>query len=219
MQSMNPTAIESDVGVPMRCSRDGEPTWEIALLFPRQGQWTEEEYLALDTNRMVELSDGCLEFLPMPSLFHQYIMLFLLDALRAFVKDRDPRSVVPAPLPVRLWPGKLREPDIVYFRPERVTDVHRPPNGVDLAVEIVNPGAENRARDLDKKRREYAQTGIAEYWIVDPESQQITVLTLDGSAYREHGVFGKGGKASSVLLPGFAVDVDAAFAAGEKTPG
>src|SRR5689334_11011597 len=103
---MNPTAIES--GMPERCSRDGEPTWEIATLFPRQGQWTEQDYLALDTNRMVELSDGRLEFLPMPSPLHQYIMLFLLDALRALLKDTAPRSVLPAPMPVRLWSGKLR---------------------------------------------------------------------------------------------------------------
>ena len=189
------------------------------MLFPRQGQWTEEDYLALDTNRMVELSDGRLEFLAMPSPLHQYILLFLLDALRALVKDTSPRSVLPAPLPVRLWPGKLREPDIVYFRPERLTDVHRPPNGADLAIEIVSPGEENRERDLVTKRQEYAQAGIAEYWIVDPELHQITVLTLDGQTYREHGVFGKGTQASSVLLQGFSVDVAAVFAAGEKTAG
>jgi hypothetical protein len=38
----------------------GEPAWEIAELFPPQGYWCEEEYLALTdgTNHLVELTDG-----------------------------------------------------------------------------------------------------------------------------------------------------------------
>ena len=50
-----------------------------------------------------------------------------------------------------------------------------------------------------------------EYWIVDPPEETLTVLTLDGEGYVEHGVFGGGETATSVLLPGFAVDVTAVF--------
>ena len=59
--------------------------------------------------------------------------------------------------------------------------------------------------------REYAEAGIAEYWIVDPQSPSITVLTLDNAHYVEHGVFGLGQSASSVLLAGFTADVSAVF--------
>ena len=82
-------------------------------------------------------------------------------------------------------------------------------------MEVVSGGSDDRRRDFITKREEYARAGIAEYWIVDPEKQQITVLVLDGQVYREHGVFGSGSQASSVLLPGFAVDVVAVFATGE----
>jgi Uma2 family endonuclease len=78
---------------------------------------------------------------------------------------------------------------------------------------VVSEGEENRERDLEIKRREYAKAGIAEYWIVDPQEQRITVLVLDGQTYRVHGVFAPGDQATSVLLPGFAVAVDAVFAA------
>jgi len=210
---MNPTALDPDIKSVEIPSRPGDPVWELALLHPRQGQWTEREYLALNTRRLVELSDGCLEFLPMPTVFHQLIMLYLLDMLRAHVKVG---MVIPAPLPVRLWSGKIREPDIVYFRPERLPTVHGQPNGADLAVEIVSEGPENRERDLTTKRAEYARAGIAEYWIVDPQENTITILTLDGQTYREHGVFGPGSQAASVLLPGFVVSVDAVFAAGAE---
>src|SRR6266702_484554 len=65
--------------------RKGEPAWEVAYLFPSQGDWTEEEYLALDTNRLVELSDGCLEVLAMPTIFHQLIVAHLHDLLHRFI--------------------------------------------------------------------------------------------------------------------------------------
>ncbi len=54
-----------------------------------------------------------------------------------------------------------------------------------LVVEIVSPGKTNRQRDYIEKRREYEEIGIPEYWIVDPEQQQIVVLSLEGNTYRE----------------------------------
>ena len=63
------------------------------------------------------------------------------------------------------------------------------------------------------KRREHAQAGIPEYWIVDPRDERITVLRLDGKKYAVHGEYTKGTTAVSHLLPGFlAVDVTTAFA-------
>jgi hypothetical protein len=50
---------------------------------------------------------------------------------------------------------------------------------------------------------------------VDPEERTISVLVLHGRGYRAHGVFGPQARATSVVLPGFSVSVDEAFAAGE----
>jgi len=167
---------------------------------------------------MIELSEGCLEFLPIPTPFHQRIAQFLFEILKAWVVARALGEVFIAPLPVRLWAGKMREPDVVFVRPGRIFNRHRPPAGADLAFEVVSPGEENRERDLKKKRAEYAAAGIAEYWIVDPQENRITVFTLEGSEYRVHGEFGPGTQATSVLLVGFAVDVAAIFSAGEGPP-
>lgn len=68
---------------------------------------------------------------------------------------------------------------------------------------------------LFPKRREYALAGIPEYWIVDGEQPSIIVLTLAGEGYQLHGAFGPGERADSVLLPGFAVDVDEVLAAAQ----
>lgn len=42
-------------------SRKGEPLWAIAQLFPYQGYWSEDDYLDLNTNHLVEFSDGYYE--------------------------------------------------------------------------------------------------------------------------------------------------------------
>ncbi len=192
-----------------------ELTWEIANLFPPQGMWSVEEYLSLPTNHLVEFSDGYLEVLPMPTQRHQFLVTFLYRVLLAFVEPRALGTVLVAALPVRLWGTKYREPDVVFMRAEHADRRHeqyweRP----DLVMEVVSP--DYREHDLETKRNEYAQAGIPEYWIVDPEEERITVLRLTGEAYTVHGEFGRGTKAQSALLPGFEVSVDEVWAAGRQ---
>ncbi|MFP4435992.1 MAG: Uma2 family endonuclease [Chloroflexaceae bacterium] len=88
---------------------------------------------------------------------------------------------------------------------------HRYWPGADLVVEIVSP--DNPERDTRVKRADYAEAGIPEYWIVNSEAAAITVLTPADNSYREHGLFRRGETATSLLLPGFAVAVDAVLAA------
>ena len=201
--------------IPEVRSRKGTPTWEIAFLFPDQGTWSEQEYLALDTNHLIEYCDGHLEFLPMTDMFHQDLVAFVYKLLTLFVEGQNLGRVYFAPLRIRTIPRKIREPDVVFVRPERIKDRRTPPNGADLVVEIVSPGEDARKRDLETKRDEYARAGISEYWIVDPEKETVKVLTLEGESYREHGQFQQGQTADSVLLEGFQLDVSALFAAGQ----
>jgi Uma2 family endonuclease len=121
-------------------------------------------------------------------------------------------------LRTRTIAGVLRQPDVVYVERGRIRDRHAPVPKADLVMEVVSPGARHRKRDLVQKRAEYADAGIREYWIVDPQRGTITVLTLDRrlNKYRVHGEFRRGQKAASALLPGLAVDVAACFREGEE---
>jgi len=189
-----------------------EPTWEIVQFFPAQGEWSEGEYLELDTNRPVEFTDGFLEVLPMPTLSHHSIMLYLYRALLAFAEARHLGKVLVAGYPVRVRPGAYREPDVVFFRAERAARAgEQYAEGADLVMEVVSPGG--RDRDLRRKREEYAAAGIPEYWIIDPKLALITVLRLANGKYTVHGEFKRGTQATSALLNGFTVDVSAALAA------
>jgi len=200
------TAVETQT------RRRGSPTWEIAHLYPNQGAWTDDEYLALNSNRLVEFSDGVLEVLPMPTEQHQLIVLFLYRVLFAFVTARQLGTVLTAPLRVRLWEGKFREPDVVFLLAQhadrRGNQYWR---GADLAIEVVSE--DDPVRDLVSKRAEYARAGISEYWIVDPRDQTIAVLSLDPATggYSVAGRYASGEAARSVLLEGFSVEVGEVF--------
>ena len=193
-----------------------EPAWAVAELFPAQGQWTEDDYLDItdSTNRLVELVDGRLEVLPMPTIGHQLIVMFLCDVLREFVKPRNLGVVIFAALRVRLRERNIREPDVVFKTREHLDpQADRYWEKADLVMEVVSADAKSRERDWVVKRQEYAQAGIAEYWIVDPQQQRVVVLRLDGDHYVTHSEAGANGEVCSALLAGFAVDAAHIWAA------
>jgi Uma2 family endonuclease len=178
-------------------------------LAPLQGLWREDQYLKLtnQTNRLIEFTDGVIEVLPMPTREHQKILAYLYRSLFTFIQSIG-GLVLFAPLRIQVRPGKFREPDLLVLLNE-----HDPRNqdqfwlGADLVVEIVSP--DKPERDTKEKPRDYAEAGIAEYWIVNPLDETITVLTLHGHAYHEHGIFHRGESVMSALLGGFELGVDA----------
>src|SRR5262245_38252635 len=177
-------------------------------LRPIQGLWTEEQYLTMTdhSRRLLEFDDGYIEVLPMPTDKHQAISQFIFLALLASIQHIGGK-VQYAPLRLQIRSGKHREPDILLMRdandPRRQNQCWL---GADLVVEIVCP--DDPERDTKVKRADYAEAGIPEYWIVNPEQETITVLALAGDAYSEYGIFSRGDIASSALLEGFGVQVD-----------
>lgn len=192
-----------------------EPTWDIAELFPAQGTWSEQEYLDLNGNRLIEFSSGIVEVLTMPTMAHQLIVAYLHGLLSAFVARGNYGAVLFAPFRIRLWEAKYRQPDVMFMRAENASRTRNDFwDGADLVIEIVSE--DDRRRDVKTKRFEYARAGIPEYWIVDPQHRLITVLKLDGQRYAVHGEYRDGDRAASALLPGFEVTAGDVFAAGEK---
>jgi Uma2 family endonuclease len=180
-------------------------------VLPPQGHWSEEEYLVLTDhrNRLIEYTDGFLEALPTPTDKHQSVLKFMFLALNAFVAVRG-GTVQFSPLRLQVRPGKYREPDLVLLL--SANDPRRQNRfwlGADFALEVVSE--EKPERDLVDKRGDYAECRIPEYWIVNPQTETITVLRLGGDTYEEAGIYRRGESARSGLLAGFSVDVAAVF--------
>jgi Uma2 family endonuclease len=193
-------------------ARVGQPAWEVAQLYPNQGYWSEDEYLSLNGNRLIEFTDGVIEVLPMPTTLHQDIVIYLLTALLGFVEPRKIGKVSMAPLRVRLRKEKFREPDLIFMLAKHSNRVRNEYwEGADLVIEVVSDTPQDRVRDLKEKRRAYLSARIPEYWIVDPVEHEITVLQLKGRRYVTAHKAGRGGRVGSVLLKGFEVAVDEVF--------
>jgi Uma2 family endonuclease len=183
----------------------------LADILPPQGRWSEEEYLVLTDHRsrLIEYTDGLLEVLPMPTDKHQAILGFLYRLFTSFFEPQG-GTVRFSPLRLRIRPGKYREPDLLLLL--SATDPRHQDRfwlGADLALEVVS--ADKPERDLVDKRGDYAEGRVPEYWIVNPQTETLTVLTLRGDAYEEVGAYRRGDSAASVLVPGFSVAVAAVF--------
>lgn len=172
-------------------------------LFPVQGKWTEADYFRLESDRFVELVNGCIEVLPMPTLFHQRILQWLLKQFEAWCESSRIGEAFIAPVPMKLFSGTIREPDLFVIPQNQETPY---PDSALLVLEVVSEGDEARNRDYVEKRVDYAKAGVPEYWIVDPFEKAVTVLKLDGDQYIVHGRVEKDDLVVSATLANFSVE-------------
>jgi Uma2 family endonuclease len=205
--SDSPVNSNSEFEFEIPKSKVGEPAWALALLFPVQGRWTDEEFLRFDDrDRQIELANGCFEFLPFVTMWHATIVMWLLKQLSTWNQSAKAGELLTAPLPLLLFPGTIREPDILLLpKPKKLPRPKYPASAL-LLMEVVSEGEEARQRDYIAKRADYAKAGIPEYWIIDPIEKAVTVLKLEGAEYSLHGRFEKTQTATSATLSGFAVE-------------
>jgi len=209
------------VSVPATPSHDPEYAWELATLYPEQGEWSEEEYLELTDHakRRIEYTEGRLEFLPMPTESHEALTQFLFLALYQFVDQRKLGKVYSNGIRFRVRSRKIRLPDVIFLHRDHFHARHnRAWDGADLVMEVVSDSPADRQRDYEQKLIDYAEAKVSEYWIIDPERQAVVVHQLTGDQYSVHGEYGRGPVAISALLAGFGVDMGSLFATAESIP-
>lgn len=179
----------------------------ILELFPGPGQWTEEDYLELsDRGRLVELSDGDVEVLPLPTELDQLILMRLSAILFMFATENKLGDVRVAPLPVCLGPGKFREPDLIFMSKDHKHRIGKYWGVPDLAVEILSES--NAFHDRKIKRAEYEQAGVQEYWIIDPEAHTVEVIRFGN----ETRLLGGDDALTSTFFPGWSYSLRELFA-------
>ncbi|MBW4465907.1 MAG: Uma2 family endonuclease [Pegethrix bostrychoides GSE-TBD4-15B] len=150
-----------------------------------------EDYLAYDdgTDNLYELYNGELIAVPPESGFNVGIANFLFAVFLPIVGYLRLRGHG-LELEVRGEP-RNRFPDLTIIREEHIQQIIRrntirmsmaPPL---LVVEVVSPGELQQNRDYVAKRSQYQDLGIPEYWLIDPQQQTVTILTLQAAVYIE----------------------------------
>jgi len=195
-------------------TKPGSPVWELALVYPRQGEWTESSYFDLQNSyKFVEFNRGYLEFLEVPPKSHERLIKFLEKILARYFDDTGRGEVFKSGLALHADTGLIRVPDISVIRPDDDKYSEDYPEFALLVVEVVSDSYADRKRDLKTKVEEYQQAGIPEYWIVDPKDRVIHVLSLQsGSTEYTKLTFELGNRVVSGLYSELEFDVADLFA-------
>ena len=138
-------------------------------------------YALPEDGKRHEIIDGEHFVTPSPEMSHQLVVGEVYVLLRAFVKREAFGWPVLPPYDVDLADNTIVEPDIVVMPRAAAGPPRSGTPGLIplLAVEVISPSSVNRDRVL--KRRRYQRAGIAEYWIVDPDSRLIERWLPDDS--------------------------------------
>jgi len=154
----------------------------MPALQPPPKKITLEQYEALPEEKRVEIFDGLVYDMASPSQIHQSILLELSTLLNSYIKSKKGDcKVFPAPFDVKLsdHPLTIVQPDIMIVCDKGKLDGNRCNGAPDFIIEIVSPG--NPADDYIRKLYYYKNSGVREYWIVDPKRKTITVNYFQGN--------------------------------------
>ena len=175
------------------------------------------EYLQYEDNseELYELFNGELVEMPPESglnfqianrLFLVFALMLGTDRVRGHGLELETRGE-----------PKNRYPDLTIIREEHIqllskrnTILLTMPSPL-LVIEVVSPGEIQRERDYIAKRSQYQDCEIPEYWIVDPQTQTILVLELQGNIYTAIGTFNNNDLVKSPLFSQLNLKVSEVF--------
>ena len=141
--------------------------------------YTWQDFIALPDDDRRELLDGRLVEMDVPNQLHEWIVATLIRHLGGWAMSRQAGIVLASGYKVRIRDDRGFMPDVQLFLrggrpiPSAGLDAGAP----DLAVEVISPSSGRY--DRVEKQKGYAEIGVPEYWIVDPERQTFERLVLD----------------------------------------
>lgn len=142
--------------------------------------YTEDDYYNLGEDVRAELIDGQFYYMAAPSRLHQEVLNALNNIIYNYIRSKGGScKVYPAPFAVKLFDDSknIVEPDIsVICNPDKLT-AKGCTGAPDWIIEIASPT--NPSHDYVKKLNLYFDAGVREYWIVNPDSNEIHVYQME----------------------------------------
>src|SRR5467141_1000925 len=140
-----------------------------------------------DDGNRYELIEGELFVSRAPGIPHQRVLLNLMIGLSDYLKANPIGILVPGAGAI-FSDYDAVIPDLAFVRNERWDQVvtgEKFTGALDLVIEILSPGTQNRQCDLSSKRLLYGKYGVKEYWVVDPETQSVLTFRLQEQPLEE----------------------------------
>ena len=177
-------------------------------------RFTYADYCTWGDDERWELIDGvAYAMAPGASEFHQGISGNLHLQIGQFLRGKNCK-VFYAPFDVRLnadtKDNTVVQPDLLVVCDRSKLDGKACVGAPDMIVEILSPSTE--LRDKMVKFKLYLQSGVREYWIVDPDAKLVTVHILKAGEYTTN-VYGEDDHIPVHVLEGFSIDLTEVFKA------
>jgi len=145
------------------------------------GPHRRKDYEVLPDEPRCELIFGRFYVSPSPAGPHQTVALQIARLLDDIAVAAGGLAQI-APMDVALAEHSVVQPDVLFLSKERRSRMAERVEGApDLVVEVLSPGTARR--DRGEKLRLYAESGVREYWIVDPAEKQIEFLVNDDGRF------------------------------------
>lgn len=150
------------------------------MALAQEKYYTAEDYYNMPEDIRAELINGEIVYMAAPSRIHQEILMELSTLINNYIKAKKGSSkVYPAPFSVQLWENKdiVIEPDISVICDKSKLNRQGCLGAPDWIIEIISPS--NPEHDYIDKLNLYTKAAVREYWIVDPQNQNIHVYKLE----------------------------------------
>jgi Uma2 family endonuclease len=145
---------------------------------PPPGTATEDDVIAVHAKekRLCELVDGVLVEKPM-GFDESRLAIEIGYLLVEFLRQRDLGIVAGEAGMMRLMSGLVRIPDVSFVRWEHLPEKYGPipPIAPDLAIEVLSES--NTPKEMERKLREYFDSGTQLVWYFDLKARTVTVYT------------------------------------------
>ena len=157
-----------------------------------------------------ELHNGKIIFMPTPTALHQLISMKLSIILGSFILKNQLGRLLAAPMDTIFSKNDTLQPDLLFVSNERLDIIKKQVDGApDFVIEIASPG--NSQKELSYKKYVYETSGVREYWLINPEKQQISQYENIENELVRLGVWGLEDEFQSKVIIDFKIKVKEIF--------
>ncbi len=142
----------------------------------KQREYTLEDYYKIPDERRVELIDGVIYDMSAPTTLHQDINSYIHMCIYQYLREKKKKcKVYESPVDVQLNcdDRTMLQPDVLVVCDRDKVQLKKIFGAPDFILEVLS--AATRRKDMSIKLTKYMESGVREYWIIDPMRKVLIV--------------------------------------------
>ena len=149
----------------------------------KQGEYVvDPDYYLFPEDERCEIIDGVVYDMGAPTLNHQDIAGEMYYQFRNYIdSNKGQCRVYISPIDVKLDDKTTVQPDVAILCDKSKNKIKRVEGAPDFIAEVTSES--NRSYDYIIKQKKYFESGVREYWIVDPKKKTVVKYVFKGELF------------------------------------